>query len=142
MKNRLEKRRKCLIYIERISAKTTKSVAKCRTREALEQAEILSEVKPEVAIVDRGYRGAEIDGVTIWRSGQKRGVTRTIKAMIKRRSAIEPTIGHMKTEGKLDRNWLKGTLGDAVHAVLCGAGHNLRMLVNKVKLATHGQVAY
>lgn len=66
--------------------------------EALEQARILSEVKPEVAIVDRGYRGAEIDGVTIWRSGQKRGVTRTIKAMINRRSAIEPTIGHMKTE--------------------------------------------
>ena len=49
----------------------------------------------------------------------------------------EPTIGHMKTESKLDRNWLKGALGDAVHAVLCGAGLNLRMLMNKVKSATH-----
>ena len=104
--------------------------------EALEQAEILSEVKPTVAVVDRGYRGAEVDGVTIWRSGQRRGVTRAIKAMIHRRSAIEPTIGHMKTEGKLDRNWLKGALGDAVHAVLCGAGHNLRLLMNKVRSAT------
>jgi IS5 family transposase len=109
--------------------------------EALEQAEILSEVKPTVAIVDRGYRGAKIDGVTIWRSGQKRGVTRAIKAMIHRRSAIEPTIGHMKTEGKLDRNWLKGALGDAVHAVLCGAGHNLRMLMNKVRSATQNLAA-
>ena len=48
----------------------------------------------------------------------------------------------MKTEGKLDRNWLKGALGHAVHAVLCGAGHNLRMLMKKVKSATHGWVAY
>ena len=102
-------------------------------QEALEQAHILSDVKPEVAVVDRGYRGAKIDGVTIWRSGQKRGVTRTIKDMIDRRSAIEPTIGHMKTDGKLDRNWLKGAVGDAIHAVLCGAGHNLRLIINKLK---------
>ena len=61
--------------------------------------------------------------------------------MIHRRSAIEPTIGHMKTEGKLDRNWLKGALGDAVHAVLCGAGHNLRMLMNKVKSEARNLVA-
>lgn len=101
--------------------------------EALEQAHILSDIKPKVVIVDRGYRGAEIDGVTIWRSGQKRGVTRTIKKMIHRRSAIEPTIGHMKADGKLDRNWLKGALGDAMHAVLCGAGHNLRLILNKLK---------
>ena len=101
--------------------------------EALEQAHILSDVKPEVAIVDRGYRGTEIDGVTIWRSGQRRGVTRAIKKMLHRRSAIEPTIGHMKTDGKLDRNWLKGALGDAMHAVLCGAGHNLRLILNKLK---------
>ena len=54
--------------------------------------------------------------------------------MIKRRSAIEPTIGHMKTDGRLDRNPLKGALGDALHAVLCGAGHNLRLLMKKLRL--------
>ena|GEM_PF-3878763 len=43
------------------------------------------------------------------------GITRTLKAMIKRRSAIEPRIGHMKMEGRLDRNPLKGSLGDALH---------------------------
>jgi IS5 family transposase len=62
--------------------------------EALEQTEILSEVKPEQAFVDRGFKGVTVDGVQIWISGQKRGVTRALRAMIKRRSAIEPTIGH------------------------------------------------
>jgi len=54
--------------------------------------------------------------------------------MIKRRSAIEPTIGHMKTDGRLGRNPLKGSLGDALHAVLCGAGHNLRLLMKRLRL--------
>ncbi|MBK4739411.1 IS5 family transposase, partial [Noviherbaspirillum pedocola] len=101
--------------------------------EALEQAAILSDVEPEMVFVDRGYRGVEVERVQVWRSGQKRGVTRRLKAMIRRRSAIEPTIGHMKSDGKLDRNWLKGALGDAIHAVLCGAGHNLRLIINKLK---------
>lgn len=54
--------------------------------------------------------------------------------MIRRRSAIEPAIGHMKADGKLDRNWLNGSLGDAIHAVLCGAGHNLRMILRKLRV--------
>jgi transposase, IS5 family len=52
--------------------------------------------------------------------------------MIPGRSAIEPTIRHMKRDGKLDRNWLKGALGGALNAVLCGAGHNLRLILNKL----------
>lgn len=70
--------------------------------------------------VDRDYRGVQIDGVQIWKSGQRRGVRRGRKAMIKRRSAIEPAIGHMKSDGKLDRKLLKAPLGDAMHAILCG----------------------
>jgi IS5 family transposase len=102
--------------------------------EALEQAAILSDVKPELAIVDRGYRGVAIDGVKIYHPGLRRGITRTLRAMIRRRSAIEPAIGHMKADGKLGRNWLKGALGDAINAVLCGAGHNLRMILRKLRL--------
>ena len=102
--------------------------------EALEQAAILSDVKPEVAIVDRGYKGVAIDGVKIYHPGLRCGITRGLRAMIRRRSAIEPAIGHMKADGKLDRNWLKGALGDALHAVLCGAGHNLRMILRKLRL--------
>jgi IS5 family transposase len=104
--------------------------------ETIEQVEILAEKRPGIAIVDKGYRGVKVEGVQILRSGQRRGVTRTMKAMIKRRSAIEPAIGHMKTEGRLARAPLKGALGDALHAVLCGAGHNLRLIINKLK--SHG----
>jgi IS5 family transposase len=102
--------------------------------EALEQAAILSDVAPEIAVVDRGYKGVDIEGVKIYHPGLRRGITRGLRAMIRRRSAIEPAIGHMKADGKLDRNWLKGTLGDAMHAVLCGAGHNLRMILRKLKV--------
>jgi IS5 family transposase len=102
--------------------------------EALEQASILSEVQAQIAVVDRGYKGVAIDGVKIYHPGLRRGITRSLRAMIRRRSAIEPVIGHMKAEGKLDRNWLKGALGDAMHAVLCGAGHNLRMILRKLRL--------
>ncbi|WP_175233554.1 IS5 family transposase, partial [Paraburkholderia humisilvae] len=102
--------------------------------EALEQAAILSDITPEIAVVDRGYRGVDIEGVKIYHPGLRRGITRGLRAMIRRRSAIEPAIGHMKTDGRLDRNWLKGTLGDAMHAVLCGAGHNLRMILRKLRL--------
>jgi IS5 family transposase len=108
--------------------------------ETLEQVGILADKKPTTAIVDKGYRGVEIQGVRILRSGQKRGITRTLRAMIHRRSAIEPAIGHMKMDGRLARNPLKGALGDALHAVMCGAGHNLRLILAKLRLL--GAVKY
>jgi hypothetical protein len=60
--------------------------------------------------------------------------TPAIRRAIHRRSAVEPAIGHMKNEGKLRRHWLKGSLGDALNAVLCGAGHNLRMILRAIRL--------
>ena len=102
--------------------------------ETLEQVGILADRAPTTAIVDRGYRGVEVKGVRILRSGQKRGITKTLKATIKQRSAIEPAIGHMKMDGRLARNPLKGALGDALHAVMCGAGHNLRLILAKLRL--------
>jgi IS5 family transposase len=98
--------------------------------ETLEQAEILSGVAAKRCYVDRGYKGVEIPGVQIFRSGQKRGVnTKTLKRELKRRSAIEAVIGHMKTDGRMDRCRLKGALGDALNAVLVAAGHNIRLLL-------------
>ena len=104
--------------------------------ETLEQVGILTgtDRPPATAIVDKGYRGVEIEGVRILRSGQRRGITRTLKAMIRRRSAIEPAIGHMKMDGRLGRNPLKGALGDALHAVMCGAGHNMRLILAALRL--------
>ncbi|MEZ0192418.1 IS5/IS1182 family transposase, partial [Ralstonia solanacearum] len=69
--------------------------------EALEQAEILSGVRPQIAVVDRGYRGVAIEGVKVYHPGLRKGITRGLRAMIRRRSAIEPAIGHMKADGKL-----------------------------------------
>ena len=106
-----------------------------RSRTSVEQVEILADKRPGIAIVDKGYRGVQVDGVQILRSGQHRGVTRAMKAMIRRRSAIEPTMGHMKMDGRLAGNPLKGTLGDALHAVLCGAGHNIRLMLKKLHVS-------
>jgi len=101
--------------------------------EALEQVERISGVVPERCYVDRGYRGHEIESTEVFISGQRRGVTPTIKRELKRRSAVEPIIGHMKDDGKLGRNWLKGTIGDKINALLCGAGHNIRIILRKLR---------
>ena len=102
--------------------------------EALEQVEILTDQKPEFAFVDRGYRGHGVENVKVFLSGARRGVTRTIAKLLRRRSAIEPMIGHMKNDGRLTRCPLKGTDGDAVFAVLCGCGHNIRMILRHLRI--------
>lgn len=96
---------------------------------ALEQVEILAESRPQIVLADRGYRGVEAgQGIKLLLSHTRRLPAR-LKRLLKRRQAIEPIIGHMKTDGLLSRNWLKGALGDALHAVMCGAGQNLRMIL-------------
>ena len=85
--------------------------------------------------VDLGYRGATVPaGVKVYHRKLRRGITTRLKRDIRRRSAIEPVIGHMKNDGRLRRNWLKGADGDAFHAILCGCGHNLRMILRKLRL--------
>jgi len=101
--------------------------------EALEQVEILTDQRPEMAFVDRGYRGHGVENVKVFISGARRGVTRTIAKLLRRRSAIEPMIGHMKNDGRLTRCPLKGTQGDAIFAVLCGCGHNIRMILRHLR---------
>jgi transposase, IS5 family len=62
-------------------------------------------------------------------AGRRRGLTPTMRRELRRRSAIEAMIGHMKLDGKLARNRLAGAVGDAIHALLCAAGHNLRLIL-------------
>jgi IS5 family transposase len=100
--------------------------------EALEQVEILTEQRPAIAVVDRGYRGHGVETTQVLISGAKRGLTPALKKLLRRRSAIEPEIGHMKSDGHLARCPLKGTRGDAIFAVLCGCGHNLRKILNHI----------
>ena len=96
---------------------------------ALEQVEILTERLPELVVVDRGYRGHGVDKTQVLISGTRRGLTPALAADLRRRAAIEPEIGHMKTDGRLARSPLKGTIGDALFAVLCGCGHNIRKIL-------------
>ena len=68
-------------------------------------------------------------GTKVLFGGTRRGLTPKLKTLLRRRSAIEPEIGHMKTDGRLSRCPLKGRTGDATFAVLCGCGHNLRKIL-------------
>jgi IS5 family transposase len=97
--------------------------------EALQKVEILTDTRLRRAFVDRGYRGHGVETADVYISGQSRGMTPALKRDLRRRSAIEPMIGHMKPDGRLARCPLKGTLGDALHAVLCGCGHNIRLIL-------------
>ena len=102
---------------------------------ALEQAAVLMQQQPKEVFVDLGYRGATVPaGVKVYHRKLRCGITARLKRDIRRRSAIEPVIGHMKNDGRLRRNWLQGTEGDAFHAILCGCGHNLRMILRKLRL--------
>ena len=84
----------------------------------------------ERAYVDKGYRGHDAANPRrVFISGQKRGVFGLIKRELRRRSAIEAVIGHMKTDGHLSRCYLKGRAGDAANAVLTAVGYNLRLIL-------------
>ncbi|CAD5374676.1 transposase [Rubrivivax sp. A210] len=100
----------------------------------IEQIGILTGTTPKMALVDRGYRGVQASAGTRLLVSHTRRLPKRLKKLLQRRQVVEPMIGHMKTDGLLDRNWLKGALGDAMHAVLCGAGHNLRMILAHLRV--------
>ena len=101
----------------------------------VDQVIAVSGVAPERIYVDKGYRGHDYAGAgRVMIAGNRRGLTATMRHELKRRSAIEATIGHMKTDGRLDRNFLLGQAGDAINALLAAAGHNLRLALAALAL--------
>ncbi len=87
------------------------------------------------AYADKGYKGHDYEGpAQVMLSRRRRGLTPTMKRELRRRSAIEPMIGHAKIDGRLGRNYLVGHDGDEVNALLAAAGHNLRLILNKLRL--------
>ena len=102
---------------------------------ALAQVKRLTGTAPEHCFVDRGYKGHGIKATAVHIPGQKRGVTHALRRAIKRRNAIEPIIGHLKNDGLLGRNLLKGASGDAMNVILAAAGHNLRIILRKLRLS-------
>jgi transposase, IS5 family len=105
--------------------------------EQIEQSAILMQslgVKPEKVYTDLGYRGVDKDNpdVEIKHRGKDKRLTDEERRLLKRRQAIEPIIGHVKSDHRMDRCHLKGAEGDALHAVLCAAGYNIRWLLRMI----------
>ena len=101
---------------------------------SLDQVAQLTGERRAECFVDRGYRRRDETETAVVIAGQKRGMTPRLKRLLERRNAIEPVIGHLKEDGRLDRNYLKGVAGDAMNALLVGAGHNLRLILRKLRL--------
>jgi IS5 family transposase len=90
--------------------------------------------KPNTAFVDLNYRGVdqEVPGIEVTHRGKSKRLTARQKAWLRRRHAIEPVIGHARVDHRMDRCWLKGQEGDALHAVLCETGFNIRWLMSAI----------
>ena len=100
----------------------------------IEETEALTGRQIERAYVDKGYRGHKTPKPRrVFLSGQKRGVFGVIRRELRRRSAIEAVIGHLKTDGHLGRNFLKGRDGDQANAVLSAVGYNFRLVLRWLK---------
>ena len=95
----------------------------------IDQVQRLTGTPVRRAYVDRGYRGHDLASPEVYISNTRGIASPTIKRELRRRSAVEPVIGHLKTDGKLERHWLKGAHGDANNVILVAAGHNIRLLL-------------
>ncbi len=92
----------------------------------------------ERVLADKGYRGHNAPAdykFRVFTSGQKRRMTPKIKRELRRRSAIEPVIGHLKSEHRMGRNYLWHSRGDAINAVLAAVGYNFRRLNRWLRLS-------
>jgi transposase, IS5 family len=86
------------------------------------------------AVVDLGYRGVDQDnvGVDVIHRGRIKSMSQAEKTVLKRRQAVEPAIGHTKHDHGMIRCYLKGSVGDALHAISCAAGYNIRWLLRAI----------
>lgn len=106
-------------------------------KKSLKQAREISGWQPQHAYCDKGYKGVPnvLGGTDIHLANKKK---RSMKASewqwYKRRSAIEPIIGHAKSDHRMDRNYLKGEEGDKINAILAGCGFNIRKLLRAILL--------
>jgi IS5 family transposase len=97
----------------------------------LEQYNQLTGRQAKNIYVDRGYAGPRVIGETnIQMPRPQKNITQTKRNRHKRRAAIEPTIGHLKTDYRLSRNFLKGNYGDMVNVLMAAASMNFKRMMN------------
>jgi IS5 family transposase len=105
--------------------------------------ERIAKYRPKVAIADRGYRGKSKCGETeiLTPKPPKKDATnyekRKARQRFRRRAAIEPRIGHLKSDFRLGRNFLKGQKGDAINLLLAAAASNLSLWMRRVLSALY-----
>jgi len=99
--------------------------------EVLEQYERLTGKEADEVFVDRGYKG-----ISTYKSSKihvpkpDKNISRTKRKKHSKRAAIEPVIGHLKTDYRLCRNYLKGILGDMMNLILSAAAMNFKRVMN------------
>ena len=108
----------------------------------LEQVSALMGKLPKVALVDRGYKGRKtILGVEIMMPGTGKGKTAYEKfknrARFRRRASIEPVIGHLKSDYRLLRNYLKGVEGDKINTIMAAVAFNMMKRLNQIRKAIY-----
>jgi IS5 family transposase len=104
---------------------------------ALEQAtNLMQDVGGTIkeVVADLGFRGVDADNPDkfIIHRGKLKRLSPQQKGWLRRRQAVEPAIGHLKSDHRMDRCWLQGALGDALHTISCAAGYNLRWLMRQI----------
>jgi len=93
---------------------------------------------PKIALVDRGYKGRKtILGVEIRLPGSGKGKTSYEKhrdrVRFRRRAAIEPVIGHLKSDYRMFRNYLKGTEGDMINTIMAAVAFNMMKKLRQIR---------
>lgn len=105
--------------------------------QTVEKIELTTGQEVGDVFVDLGYRGNNYQKKgKIYTPYTKKQVTPKLKAMQKRRSAIEPIIGHLKQYGRMGRNYLKGVIGDILNPLISAIGFNLKSISNKIAAST------
>jgi IS5 family transposase len=108
-------------------------------QDALEQTKNLTGKTPKTATVDRGYKGKQMVGntkINMPKPPLKKDSEyqkRKKRKQFRRRAAIEPIIGHLKTDHRVARNFLKGQTGDSINFIMAAAGFNFRKFMTKLK---------
>lgn len=97
----------------------------------IEQYERLTAKKPKAIFADRGYRGPKsVNEVSVHTPKPQKNITKAKRKQHARRAAIEPMIGHLKHDYRLIRNYLKGTMGDAINLMMSAAAMNFKRVIN------------
>ena len=104
-------------------------------KETMEQVDRVIGRIPEHVYVDMVYRGHDYEGeAEIHVDKRKRGrIAKSVWRWMKRRAGVEPSIAHLKDHKRMDRNRLKGKVGDAINALLSAAGMNLSKIIKALR---------